>query len=175
MNQIQFKSTILNIKNWTIIRLPKDISELLPSRGMVMAYVKIEDCDFTFPLEPDGELSHWFQLSETICDKLNLHTNDVIELTIEPINEWIEPEVPNDLLEALHLQHLESQWDKITIKARWEWIRWIRFTHNELTRKKRINTACSMLSSGKKRPCCFDQSRCTEPHVFKTGGILDIS
>jgi hypothetical protein len=34
-----------------------------------------------------------------------------------------------------------------------------------------VQSAGDMLRAGKKRPCCFDHSRCTETHVAK-GGVL---
>lgn len=169
---IQFETELIQIKSWTIIRLPKNISKELPSRGMVMVEATINNIDFKVPLEPDGIGSHWFKVSETLCEEIGLKVGNMISLSIRPTTTWIEPEVPEDLISSLSLSKVQTQWNNITPKARWEWMRWIRSTDNPQTRQKRIKTACSMLESGKKRPCCFDHSRCTEPFVSKNGILL---
>lgn len=45
-----------------------------------------------------------------------------------------------------------DQWNLITTKARWDWLRWIRATANSETRKKRIDVACSKLQKGDTNP-----------------------
>ncbi|TCT16220.1 bacteriocin resistance YdeI/OmpD-like protein [Natranaerovirga pectinivora] len=172
MTLLEFETKLLQIKDWTIIRLPINISKELPSRGMVMIEGTINTTKIKIPLEPDGMGSHWFRVDNSLCEELALKVGDIISLSIISTNTLIEPEVPDDLNKFLSLFNLESQWNTITTKARWEWIRWIRATHNPQTREKRIQTACSMLDSGKKRPCCFDQSRCTEPYVSKNGILI---
>lgn len=68
---------------------------------------------------------------------------------------------------------LLSQWNNVTTKAKWDWLRWIRSTNNLSTRNKRIQVACSKLEKGDKRPCCFDRSRCTIMDVSKTGVLIE--
>ncbi|WP_459848911.1 YdeI/OmpD-associated family protein [Fusibacter bizertensis] len=62
-----------------------------------------------------------------------------------------------------------DQWDGLTVKARWEWVRWIQFTKNPDTRSRRIEVTFSKLKAGKKRPCCFDLTRCTVTEVSNNG------
>lgn len=169
---MDFKSEVLKIKDWKIIRLPDEISQKLSSRGMVMAEITISKLKFEVPLEPDGMGGHWFRLNESLCEQLDLDSESTISLSVTPIQTWIEPSVPDDLNEALNSFKVNNHWNSLTPKARWEWIRWIRFTENPQTRQKRIKTACSMLESGKKRPCCFDHSRCTETYVSKQGILM---
>lgn len=175
MEKICFETKLYEINTWQIIKFPKQLSEELPSRGMVMIKGTMNNINFETPLEPDGMGSHWFRVSETLAKDAHANTGDTVSLIVEEMKIWLEPEVPADLENALVNAVLLDQWNKITTKARWEWIRWIRFTNNAATRKKRIETACSMLSAGKKRPCCFDQSRCTEPSVSKTGILLPLN
>lgn len=165
----QTQTKVLQIKDWLIIHLPSELSEDLPSRGMVMAEVYLNSFSFTAPLEPDGLGSHWFRINYQLTKELNLKGGDSVSLSVKSIDQWTEPEMPEDLMKALKLSKVLGQWNKITVKARGEWIRWIRFTANPKTRHKRIKTACSMLEAGKKRPCCFDTSRSTEPYVSKSG------
>jgi len=172
MTLMQFDTTLIQLKDWTIIRLPKDISQQLPSRGMVMIEAVIRDTTIRVPLEPDGLESHWFRLSPDLMNQTGLQPGDSITLSIRSTDEWSEPEMPEDLQTALELSALENTWHALTTKARWEWIRWIRATKNPKTRTKRIQTACSMLDAGKKRPCCFNHSLCTETYVSKSGILL---
>ena len=60
MTFLNFKTQVLQYENWTILKLPLNISKELPSRGMVMIEGTINNVDFTSPLEPDGLGSHWF-------------------------------------------------------------------------------------------------------------------
>lgn len=166
---IKFEANTIKANEWIIIILPVEISKELPSRGMVMVKGNIKGTIMDIPLEPDGMGSHWFRLKDELISELQIKVGDKLEIDIEPIKDWIEPEVPQDIAEALSSHHLEDIWESITTKARWEWIRWIRSTNNPETRAKRILVACSKLESGMKRPCCFDQTRCTDPYVSKSG------
>ena len=53
---------------------------------------------------------------------------------------------------------VKEVWADITTVARRDWIHWITSAKQEETRARRINTACSMLVSGKRRPCSFDRN-----------------
>lgn len=170
---ILFKSTISNIESHKIIKLPLDVSEQLPSRGMVMIEGTINKVSFTAPLEPDGNGSHWLELSDRLYNEAGLLGEQVITIEIEPAREWIEPEIPADIFAAIEKFGLLKQWNELTTKARWEWLRWIRSTKNQATRQKRIDVACSKLEKGDKRPCCFDGTRCTITEVSKSGVLLE--
>lgn len=170
---IEFKATLLDIASVKIIRLPLKSSQELPSRGMVMVQATINGTDFQTPLEPDGKRSHWLEISDDFCQKEGLTLGQSITVTLEPLANWAEPKVPEDLIKALGKAGLLASWNAITTKARWSWIRWIRSTKNLTTRQKRIDVACSKLEKGDKRPCCFDQSKCTVPKVSKNGVLMD--
>ncbi|SHH89776.1 YdeI/OmpD-associated family protein [Clostridium grantii] len=172
MTFIQFESTLSKINDWLIFRIPESCSAKFSSRGMVMIEGTINGVDFHTELEPDGAGSHWFRVSDNLWEKANLKLGVIAKISIKPLELWPEPELPVDLKNALKLCKLENQWDTITTKAHWEWIRWIRSTHNPQTSEKRIKTLCSMVASGKKRPCCFDHSRCTITEVSKNGVLL---
>jgi hypothetical protein len=172
---IQFDTKIIEINTWSVLVIPKDVSEKLPSRGMVMVGGTLNNVPFKTWLEPDGNGSHWFHVSDSLCEAANIKIGDVVFLKLELLKDWIEPDIPEDILSALITTHLLDQWNDLTTKARWEWIRWIRSTKNPQTRQKRIEVACSKLESGKRRPCCFDQSQCTEPFVSKGGVLLDVA
>lgn len=63
---------------------------------------------------------------------------------------------PSDLSKALDKNRkAEKVWKDITPFMRRDWILWIITGKKAETRKNRIEKACDMLSSGKRRVCCF--------------------
>jgi hypothetical protein len=174
MPAIRFSAPLIKIGSWTIFRLPKSASMMLPSRGMTMVEGTINGFPFQAPLEPDGKGSHWFRVDKNILKAANAAVGDTVTLVIEPIRVWPEPKVPEDLkiaLEADPKAHI--LWMDITPMARWDWIRWIGSTKNPETRKRRIEVAFSKFKSGKRRPCCFNRTQCTEPDVSNNGVLLE--
>ncbi len=172
MVEISFESKIEIIQSHPVIRIPESAGKNLPSRGMVMIHGTINGIYFQTELEPDGQGSHWFKPSDALCKKLSASPDPVLSFQVEPMENWPEPKVPSDLNEALISSNLALQFNSITPRARWEWIRWIRFTNNPATRSRRIKVTCSKLNEGKKRPCCFDLSRCTDMTVCKSGVLM---
>lgn len=171
--QISFEAELTKIGMRNIVILPPTVSEQLPSRGMVMGFVTLNGMTFLSPLEPDGKGSHWFEVDEARMNDTDIVAGQRLSLTLEPAGDWPEPEMPQDLMDAISQAGLMPQWSNVTVKAKWEWLRWIRSTSNPETRKKRILVACSKLSKGVRRPCCFDTSRCTVLEVSKSGVMLD--
>ena len=95
-----------------------------------------------------------------------------MELT--PTKAWPEPSVPDDLRAALDdATDLAETWDDITPMARWEWVRWVGATKNPQTRERRVEVSIDKLRNGKRRPCCFDLSSCTDPELSKSGKLID--
>lgn len=75
----------------------------------------------------------------------------------KPIDrEAPEPVVPADLRRALNAApQSKAVWNDLTPIARRDWIAWLDSVKQAETRKKRVERACDMLVSGKRRPCCF--------------------
>ena len=174
MSTIQFEAKLFKIGSWTILWLPKDASSKLPSRGIAMVKGTINGFPFQTALEPDGRGSHWFEVGKTIREAISADAGDTVALAIEPTREWPEPNVPEDITNALAADpQARTLWMDVTPMARWEWIRWIRATNRLETRKRRIEVARSKLKAGERRPCCFNSSMCTEPSVSKNGVLLE--
>jgi len=171
--RISFDATLIEIEARKVIKIPMNASKQLPSRGMVMIQGMINEVPFFAPLEPDGKDSHWFELSDTLGKELGVTIGQTMSFLIEPMIEWKEPEIPDDIMDSIIKADLSSQWNSLTTKARWEWLRWIRSTKNEVTRQKRIEVACSKLQKGDKRPCCFDATRCTITEVSSSGELKE--
>lgn len=174
MPKINFETKLFEINSWTIVRLPQDTSAKLPSRGQVMVEGTINSFSFQTPLEPDGRGSHWFKVEKNLSKAANIVAGDTVVLVIEPSKKWPEPEIPADIQKALaDDSQAQALWEKITPMARWEWIRWIRSTGREETRKKRIEVALSKMRNGERRPCCWNRNLSTEPSVSKNGALLE--
>jgi hypothetical protein len=166
MSTIRCEAQLFTIGEWTLLRLPKSASAQLPSRGMSMVEGTINGTCFHAPLEPDGKGSHWFRVDDSLREAAGAEAGDTVTLEIEPAKERPEPEVPADLKHALAATpQADTHWRTITPNARWDWIRWIRATNHPETRRRRIEVACSKLTAGERRPCCFNRNLCTEPYV----------
>ena len=83
--------------------------------------------------------------------------------------------MPGDLAAALAAApaRIRNVWQDITPMARWEWVRWVQATSNPQTRQRRVEVSISKLDSGKRRPCCFDLSSCTDPNLAESGKLRD--
>lgn len=174
MPTIRFKAKLYKIGSKLIIVLPQNASEKLPSRGMVMVKGTINGQHFESALEPDGKGSHWLKVDKTRRKTAHIALGDTVTLAIEQTNEWPEPTVPEDLSKALTSNpEAYALWKDITPMARWDWIRWIRSTKNPETRKIRIEKTFSKFKDGKRRPCCFNRTMCTDPSVSKNGILLE--
>ena len=174
MSAINFKAKPYNIGSWTIIRLPKDESLMLPSRGQVMVKGAINGFPFQTALEPDGNGSHWLNVDKALQKHAKVAAGDIVTLELDSMKEWPEPTVPADVKAALDANpQIQALWMDTTPLARWEWIRWIGSTSQHETRKRRIKVACSKLRAGERRPCCFNRSMCCVPQVSKNGVLLD--
>ena len=144
---------------WLFLTLPKEASAKLPSRGMVSVKGSINGIAFQATLEPDGQKSHWLKVNRKISATAGANAGDVVTLEITPLAEEPEPTIPPELRKALAAApQAKTVWRDITPLARRDWIHWIASAKQAKTRTRRIGNACSMLASGKRRPCCFDRS-----------------
>lgn len=145
--------------SWTFLTLPKRASAKLPSRGMTTVEGTINSFPFRATLEPDGQGSHWLRVSRKMREAVGADVGDVVTLEIESAGEELEPRVPADLRKALAAApKAQALWSDITPVARRDWIHWIVSAKRPETRARRIDNACAMLASGKRRVCCFDRS-----------------
>ncbi len=145
--------------SWAFVILPKDASDILPRRGRTTVNGTINGHKFQATLEPDGQLSHWLRLDQKLLDAAGIKCGDTASIEIMPVEQEPEPEIPPDFLGALSASpEALAVWDDTTTIARLDWIHWIVSAKQAKTRVKRINDACDMLASGKRRVCCFDPS-----------------
>ena len=172
---IRFDAAVYRVDEWTLLRLPAKASEKLPSRGQVAVQGKINGHGFQAVLEPDGYLGHWMRIDEQQQLAAAVSAGDTATLEIEPLKDWPEPNVPQDLDKALAAapQKIRDLWKVITPMARWEWVRWVNATNNPDTRKRRVEVSTSKMKGGKRRPCCFNLAACTDPYLSKNGRLIE--
>ena len=172
---IRFDARLSASDGSAVLRLPETASKDLPSRGQVAVHGTINGVAFQAVLEPDGNSGHWMRVDETLQHAAGIGTGDTAALDIEVTKDWPEPSVPEDLATALAAapQQIQNLWDEITPMARWEWVRWVNATKNPDTRRRRVEVSISKMTSGKRRPCCFNLSACTDPDLSKNGRLLE--
>ena len=118
-------------------------------------------------VEPDGRRGHWLRLGAGDA------AGGRVTVELAPSGEWPEPELPDDFRAALDdASDLAGTWADITPTARWEWVRWINATRNPDTRRRRVEVGIDKLRSGKRRPCCFDLSSCTDAELSRGGKLV---
>lgn len=171
---IQFDATLQTTRGQTILRLPEAASKELPSRGQVAVRGTINGRPFETVIEPDGEFGHWIRVEGKLQDAAAADPDDTVAVDVEPLSEWPEPRVPDDLRQALSNapQAVQDLWQAITPMARWEWVRWVNATKNSGTRARRVEVSISKLSHKKRRPCCFNLAACTDPELSKSGKLF---
>ena len=172
---VRFDATLYTLDQWAILRLPEEASDKLPSRGQVAVQGTINGHQFETVLEPDGDSGHWMRVDENLQQAAGMSAGDTATLEIESTKDWPEPSVPQDLETALAAapQKIQNLWKDITPMARWEWVRWVNATKNPDTRKRRVEVSISKMSSGKRRPCCFDLAACTDPNLSRSGRLVE--
>jgi hypothetical protein len=144
---------------WAFVVLPQEASAKLPRRGRTTVAVAINGHRFEALLEPDGQKSHWLRIDARELESAAAAVGREAQFEISALEQEPEPEVPLDFAKALEaLPESKATWNATTTIARIDWIHWITSAKQAKTRVKRINDACEMLASGKKRVCCFDPS-----------------
>ena len=144
------------IGSWTLLTLPKNASAKLPSRGLSMAEGTINGFPFRAALKPNGKGSHWLRVNKAMHDGAGAQAGDTVTVEIARAGEEPETRLPMDLRKVLAAAPLaQAGWEDITPMARRDWIFSISSAKQPETRKRRIEKACDMLASGKRRLCCF--------------------
>lgn len=144
---------------WSFLVLPKSVSDTLPRRGRTTVDGTINGVPFQATLEPDGQLSHWLKVSKELGQAAAANAGDMVTVQIAPAPLEPEPALPDDLKHALAAAPAaKAVWNDTTTIARLDWIHWIESAKQASTRQRRVENACDMLASGKKRVCCFDPS-----------------
>lgn len=172
---IRFDADVYTLGASTILRLPAEESEKLPSRGQVAVTGTINGHSFTTVLEPDGYWGHWLRITKELQLASGATSGSTASLELTPTKNWPEPDIPADFAKGLGAapQKVKDKWNDITSMARWEWIRWVNATGNLDTRAIRIEKSISKLNGTHRRPCCFNLAACTDPELSKSGRLRE--
>src|SRR5215471_6222069 len=174
---IRADATLYTVDQWCFLRLPEKASKKLPSRGQVAVRGTLNGHEIQTVLELDGYSGHLMRLDEELQQTARVSAGDTATLELYPIKDWPEPKVPRDLETALAgaPEKIQDLWQDITPMARWEWVRWVNATRSADTRKRRVEVTISKMNNGKRRPCCFDLSSCTDADLSRNGRLVESS
>ncbi len=152
---ISFNTRLLAPKanSFTVLALPKK-AKLPP--GKIMVEGIINSFPFRAALEPDDKGNHHLKITKAMGDALEIKAGDTVAVEITRVGDEPEIRVPIDLQKALAAsKRAKESWAGITPMARRDWIFSICTAKQAETRQRRIEKACSMLTAGKRRLCCF--------------------
>jgi hypothetical protein len=140
--------------SWTVLTLPKNASGKL--RDITMVEGTINGFPFRVALEAKGKGSHQLRVNKAMQNAAGADAGDTVTVEITRAGDEPEIRVPTDLRQALAAApRAQALWADITPMARRDWILWISSAKQLDTRRGRIEKACDMLASGKRRVCCF--------------------
>jgi len=110
-------------------------------------------------------------------DAAGADAGDTVTVELTRVEEEPEVRVPMELRKALATApRAQALWAEITPMARRDWILWISSARQSETRVRRIEKACDMLASGKRRVCCFGGLNwLTKDHGTSVGTWLPLS
>lgn len=132
---------------------------MLQTRNSISVEGTMNGFPFQVCLQPDGEGGHWFKVEPELSDGANARPGDNVDVELSPMAVELEPEVPNDLKEALsQTPKAFAVWTDTTPTARRDWINWMTSGKKAETRTIRLGKMIDMLSKGKRRVCCYDRS-----------------
>jgi hypothetical protein len=145
-----------NNGSWTLLTLPKNAGAQLPSTGITMVEGTINGFPFRAALEPHAKGSRGLKVNKAMRTAAGADFGDTVTVEITRVEEEPEIRLPIDLRKALAAAPpAQALWQEITPMARRDWILWISSARQPETRSRRIEKACDMLASGKRRVCCF--------------------
>lgn len=140
----------------THVTLPKTAIAKLPSRGKTIIEGTMNCIPFRAPLVPESRGSHRLKVTKAMQDAIGADLGDKIVVEITRVGHEPETRMPMDLSKALATTpSARASWADITPLARRDWIFSISSAKQPETRRRRIEKACDMLASGKRRLCCF--------------------
>jgi hypothetical protein len=138
------------------LTLPRNASARLSSRGLTMVEGTINGFPFRAALEPNSKGNHSLKFNKAMLGAAGADVGDTATIEITRVEDEPEIRVPMDLRKALAtVPRAQALWANTTPMARRDWILWISSSRQTTTRTSRIEKACSMLASGKRRVCCF--------------------
>jgi hypothetical protein len=139
-----------------ILVLPPKASAALGTRGNIMVEGAINAFPFRAAVEVNVKGVHSLAVNKTMRHAAGADALETVTVEITRAGDEPEMRVPDDLREALAAKPRSlAGWRDITPLARRDWIFSITSAKQPETRARRIEKAVDMLSTGKRRLCCF--------------------
>lgn len=139
-----------------VVPLPERVSQQLQTHNATTLEGAINILPFQATLKPNSKGAYYLKLPQAVCIATRISVGDQVTVEITRIGEEKETRMPADLRKTLvAAPKAKALWEDITPIARRDWIFWMISAKQAETRKRRINSACNMLASGKRRVCCF--------------------
>src|SRR5437764_14837938 len=85
---ICFDAMVYTIDEWTILQLPEEASEKLPSRGQVAVQGTFNGHKFQTVLEPDGSSGHWMRIGGDVQHTAAVSAGTTARLDTQPVFDW---------------------------------------------------------------------------------------
>jgi hypothetical protein len=153
---IRFTAALVCLDGFALLTLPKKISSHIASGTRTSLEGTLNGYPFRANVELNADGSHFCRVNDAIYEAIGAEACEAVSVEITRVGNEPETRTPADLRDALAtIPAAQSQWTEITPLARRDWILWISSARQSKTRRGRIQKACSMLASGKKRVCCF--------------------
>lgn len=136
--------------------LPREAASKFPADATTTVEGTIQGFPFRASLKQNGDTDTFLEITSALVDAAGLDHGETATVEITRVGEEPEPRPPKELHKALTASPpAQAAWTDITPVARRDWILWITAAKQPDTRLARIEKACSMLASGKRRVCCF--------------------
>jgi len=138
------------------LAFPKSANAKLHGQDATIVEGMIECLPFRAHLQHDGQGNHSLKASKAMQEAIKIADGNMVTVEITRVGDEPEIRVPADFAKALKaIPDARDSWLDITPMARRDWIFSICSAKQPETRLRRIEKACDMLRSGKRRLCCF--------------------
>lgn len=146
MTSLYFKAPVVK----GFIKIPASVSAKIPT-----GKIAVDGTLNGFPFQSFVQKSV-LAVSDSTYKSAGIKDGEVVPVEIVRIDGDSEFRIPAGLKKAFAgAPRAFDQWNSVTPIARRDWIFWISTAKKIETRANRIEKAIDMLSSGKKRVCCF--------------------
>ena len=155
------------------MRLPSEASQRLPSRGQVAVQGAINGHEFRTVLEPDGVKGHWMKVPPELQHAAGVTAGDVVEPRhrggsgLAGARRSTGPGSSAGRRPSADPGHVAGHHADGAVGVGALGL----CDRTPVTRQRRVDVTISKMTSGKRRPCCFDLSACTDPAVSKNGKL----
>jgi hypothetical protein len=127
------------------------VSAKLPSRSIVPISGSIEGWPFRTSLMPDGRGGHSMMVNREMREGARVGPGDEVTVVFR-VDPGREPDVPDDLRAAIAASEKASDlWERITPRAREEWVEHVEEARKPETRARRIERVVARLAAGVRR------------------------